>query len=439
MEDKNSIESPSVFQPISGDDTGITEISSMCPNPRCQEEGTTRLLLVEIPFFREVIVSSFSCPHCFCSNSEVQPAGIIQEKGCRHTLKVVKNKDLNRQVVTSESATVQIAEVDLEIPGNTRKGTLSTIEGIITRTVEGLQQEQPIRKALYPEDSEKIENFIEKLNTLLKNPSFTLVIDDPAGNSFVENVNAPSDDPNLKLEFYKRTLEQNKMLGLVADDATEVPDNTIQLPETTEELNLNEEVMHFPTNCSSCNAINKTKMKVVKIPYFKEVIIMATDCEKCGHKTNEVKTAGGFEPKGKRITLQVKCIEDLSRDILKSTTCGLQIPELDLETQSLACSGKFTTVEGMIQDLREMIVTSNPFGKGDSAKTGKIVNVAERLDNYAAGNENFTLILDDPGNCSFVQNIYHPEVDPRLTEEEYERTDEQNEDLGLKDMKVENY
>jgi zinc finger protein len=50
----------------------VDEIESMCIN--CEEnvctkssqltQGTTRLLLTKIPFFREVILMSFSCPHC---------------------------------------------------------------------------------------------------------------------------------------------------------------------------------------------------------------------------------------------------------------------------------------------------------------------------------------------------------------------------------------
>ena len=37
------------------------------------------------------------------------------------------------------------------------------------------------------------------------------------------------------------------------------------------------------------------------------------------------------------------------------------------------------------------------------------------------------------------QNVYAPEEDPELKVERYERTFEQNEDLGLNDMKTEGY
>jgi len=48
--------------------------------------------------------------------------------------------------VRSDSASVKIPELDFEIPASSQKGTLSTIEGIISRAIEGLQQEQPVRQ-----------------------------------------------------------------------------------------------------------------------------------------------------------------------------------------------------------------------------------------------------------------------------------------------------
>jgi zinc finger protein len=51
----------------------------------------------------------------------------------------------------------------------------------------------------------------------------------------------------------------------------------------------------------------------------------------------------------------------------------------------------------------------------------------------------FTVILDDPMANSFVQSLYAPDPDPQLHEESYERSFEQNEELGLNDIKTEDY
>jgi hypothetical protein len=58
-------------------------------------------------------------------------------------------------------------------------------------------------------------------------------------------------------------------------------------------------------------------MHVLDIPHFKEVIIMATNCQHCGYKSNEVKAGGAIAPLGKRIILNMTDKDDLSRDILK--------------------------------------------------------------------------------------------------------------------------
>jgi hypothetical protein len=51
----------------------------------------------------------------------------------------------------------------------------------------------------------------------------------------------------------------------------------------------------------------------------------------------------------------------------------------------------------------------------------------------------FTLILDDPLANSYLQNLYAPDPDPNMVIELYDRSWEQNEELGLNDMKVEGY
>ena len=55
---------------------------------------------------------------------------------------------------------------------------------------------------------------------------------------------------------------------------------------------------------------------------------MATVCDYCGHKTNEVKSGGGIEAKGKRISLKVTDVSDMSRDVLKVSTAASSFIEM---------------------------------------------------------------------------------------------------------------
>mgnify|MGYP002628597189 CR=1 FL=1 len=61
----------------------------------------------------------------------------------------------------------------------------------------------------------------------------------------------------------------------------------------------------FPTTCHCCFKEGFSRMCIVSIPFFKELIIMAFTCEHCGVKTSEVKTGGAIGDKGKKITLLV--------------------------------------------------------------------------------------------------------------------------------------
>ncbi|NXD92942.1 ZPR1 protein, partial [Chaetorhynchus papuensis] len=392
--------------------------------------GVTRLLLTRIPFFKEIIVSSFSCDSCSWSNTEIQSAGRIQEQGVRYTLAVTSRQDMNREVVKTDCASARIPELDFEIPAFSQKGVLTTIEGIIDRAVAGLEQDQPARRAVDKEVARKIDDFIGKLRQLKEvNSPFTFILDDPSGNSFVENPHAPQRDEALVVTHYRRSPQQSAMLGLEVD---------AKPPDTAEDLR--DEVLQFNTNCPECNAPASTNMKLVQIPHFKEVIIMATNCDSCGHRTNEVKSGGAIEPQGTRITLRITDPSDMTRDILKSETCSVEIPELEFELGMGALGGKFTTLEGLLKDIRDL-VEKNPFTLGDSStpsRTGKLQEFIGKLQDVK-GKTQAHFIMDDPAGNSYLQNVYAPEEDPELRVQHYERTFEQNEELGLNDMKTEGY
>ena len=94
---------------------------------------------------------------------------------------------------------------------------------------------------------------------------------------------------------------------------------------------------------------------------------MATNCDSCGHRTNEVKSGSGISEKGVKITLRITDPIDMSRDVLKSETCALSIPELDFEVGAGTLGGKFTTIEGLLVAMKEQLTERNPLICGDSS------------------------------------------------------------------------
>lgn len=148
--------------------------------------------------------------------------------------------------------------------------------------------------------------------------------------------------------------------------------------------------------------------------------------------------------KGRRITLSVDTKEDLSRDILKAESCAMSCPELSLSVEPGTLGGRFTTVEGILtqvrDDLRSSIFDTGDGGDSmDAATKDKWDGFFGQLSAAIRGEVKFTIILQDPLASSYVQSFAAPEPDSQMKVEDYERTEDEEEQLGLKDMKTEGY
>lgn len=449
------------------------EIESLCMN--CHENGITRLLLTKIPFFREIVIMSFSCSHCGLQNNEIQSAGEIQPKAAKYAFKVEKDEDLQRTVVKTDVCAFKIEDLDLEIPPG--KGRYTNVEGVLSSIRDDLQQHQDERMKQMPEVGAKVAEVIQGVTDMVEGRRypFMISVDDPSGNSFFEPRPGDAAGKWAKSE-YNRTPAQNAALGLgddVPQPSTGAPETEIRpeyraeglvgadsLPQERQANNVDAEdeivenqVYSFPASCPGCTRPCATNMKMVNIPYFKQVIVMSTVCDDCGYRSNEVKTGGAVPDKGSRITLDVKTREDLTRDVLKSESAALSCPELQLRVEPGTMGGRFTTVEGILENIKKDL-RAQVFGLddgdapvaddqvGDSMTTDSkrtwdqfFASVAEAIE----GKKPFTLVLEDPLAASYVQSFTAPEPDPQIKVEEYERTEEEKDDLGLNDMKVEGY
>jgi zinc finger protein len=425
-------------------------------------QGTTRLLLTKIPFFREVVIMSFDCPHCGFHNSEVQPAGEIQQQGHKFTFRIDSADDLNRQLVKSDTCIFRIEDIELEIPPG--RGQLTNVEGILSMVAQDLEQKQPERKEAVPELYEKIEHIIGTLRDMAsgKKLPFTIVVDDPAGNSWIEPSTHDARGKYARHD-YPRTAEQNAALGLSATNdetngvqmrpeyhATQMYPQMSEQPmvanvDAADDEIIENQVYTFPASCPGCTKPCATNMKMVNIPHFKQVVLMSTVCEHCGYRSNEVKTGGAVPEKGRRIIVSVEKPEDLSRDILKSESCALECPELDLQVEPGTLGGRFTTIEGLLTQVRDDLRASifdTADGGGDSMPTSdrdRWDTFFAKLNKAITGEIKFQVKLEDPLASSYVQSFSAPDPDDQMKVEDYERTDEEEEHLGLKDMKTEGY
>ncbi|KAK9817693.1 hypothetical protein WJX72_000744 [[Myrmecia] bisecta] len=473
-----STSGPVQFLELSADsqsDGQPMKLESLCMN--CWKNGETTMLMAKIPHFREVVLCSFECPHCGLRNNEVQFAGVYGEQGIKLELTVPRAdmKALSRQVVKSDAATVRIPELDLEIPAATQKGTITTVEGLLSNAADNLRLLQEERRAADPATAEALDAFLGKLDACISGEqAFTLVLDDPAGNSYVESGAAnPADDEQLKIVHYQRTREQQVAVGLQpegqegeAAEAGESPEISASDPHhgarpvgaaaakagvarthgaaaaaIMSKYSSPEEVIELPGRCFACDAETPTRMYQTNIPYFKDVIIMSNSCDKCGYRNSEVKAGGATSDKGREITLKVEQQEDLRRDVIKSETASVSVPELELELTTGTMGGLVTTVEGLLDSVAEALKRTQSFHLGDSAAQLDRSHWGaffQGMDDCMALRRNWTLVIKDPLANSFIApSTSDPELDPRLAAHDYERSAEEEAHFGIDHLKEE--
>ncbi|KAL8940670.1 MAG: hypothetical protein Q9216_002692 [Gyalolechia sp. 2 TL-2023] len=453
----------------------VETIESLCMS--CEENGETRLLLTKIPYFREIILMSFSCPYCGFSNTEVQSAGQIQERGTKYIVKVTGLDDMERQIIKSDTALFRLEDLDIEMPAG--HGQLTNIEGMLNVILRDLEAGQRQRKKEELELWKKIDAIVQSLLRMTLNQSFpfTVALDDPSGNSWIEPSSTDKDSKYQKVE-YPRTAEQNEALGLAeATNGQKTTDESPppstngptahvvpQIPSTTspsdDDTTTLEDVdilagqnYSLPTACPGCTHPAHLNLQLLKIPYFKEVVVSAVMCQHCNYRSSDVKTGGEVPAKGKRIFLDVREPEDLRRDILKSETCCVKIEEIGVEVSPGTMGGRFTTVEGLLTQIRDDLKSTvfdvgdkeegeeggGGGGGGDSMpedkqKAWKVF--FGKMEEAIRGELRYTILLEDPLANSYVQNFLAPDPDPKIREEEYARSEEVDEELGISDMRT---
>lgn len=146
------------------------------------------------------------------------------------------------------------------------------MEGVLYRVINGLEQNQILRRVQFPEQAQKIDEFIERLRGLMQlKEKFTLVrkiyiylylkkLNDPSGNCFIQNPNPLHVDPNCITSHYPRKLDQNKLLGL-ADDNDVEEEISSEDREWKSYEDCKQEIFKFKGSCQTCGVPVETLMK----------------------------------------------------------------------------------------------------------------------------------------------------------------------------------
>ncbi|CRH00775.1 zinc finger protein, putative [Plasmodium relictum] len=531
------------------------EVRSMCIN--CEKEGINKIVKVKIPYFKNVLIHSFECEFCNYKNNVIQDLNAIKDKGIRIIFKITKEEYLDRQLIKSEYGILKIPEIDFEIPKETQKGSINTIEGFIQTALNNLTVYLENIKNMYDEannvneesihggEKEKkdiknkerdekiaeneekscdkvnkneisngneacqqitVETYIKMIESTIDNLSkyviskefpFTVVIDDPSGLSSLEHYDEDIKNNIITIEHYERNKEQLHELGFYEEDFGKKNEDNKESYSNDNEIKLNKEknikkenfdfikkyinmdnkntsmnyktmsdddeeklIESFTSNCPCCNYLGSNNFCEIVIPGFKKCLILSYVCANCNFKTSEIKSSGEINPKGKKIILTVKNKSDLDRFVIKSETASIHIPVVDLTSDYGTLGGSLTTVEGLIMKIIESLEDKFKFLLGDSniynhnnenentintinnddSTSKKIKDLIANLYKLCKSEElfPFDLIIDDIASNSYISSD-QIDRDENLKEEEYERTFEQNDMLGLTSMNTEDY
>ena len=161
--------------------------------------------------------------------------------------------------------------------------------------------------------------------------------------------------------------------------------------------------------CPQCSEIGmKMLAMTAEIAYFGEHTQITLICDSCGWKHTDFIPSDG--EKAEFWSIMVNSEEKLSARIIRSSSCTIRIPELDLEVSpGSSSSGFVTNVEGVILRFEEAVETilrgtdsfeeSNSFNKAES--------ILKELRVIREGSRSVTLVLLDPKGRS---QILHEEA-----------------------------
>ncbi len=167
------------------------------PCPSCSNEIEYLYQTENIPYFSEILIISANCPTCGYRYVDTQL--LKSAEPSQYEFSISAAEDLSTRVVRSMSGTVKIPELGVQIdPGPACQGFVTNIEGVLDRIEDVVQS-----ALLWTEDEEK-KNAHVLLERITQARSgtfpFTLILDDPSGNSAIVSEKAKKKPLDISAE-----------------------------------------------------------------------------------------------------------------------------------------------------------------------------------------------------------------------------------------------
>lgn len=171
--------------------------------------------------------------------------------------------------------------------------------------------------------------------------------------------------------------------------------------------------------CPQCAVEKSLTMLTIssEIPYFGEHTQITVLCDTCGWKHTDFIPSDGEKPGFSSLVIDSE--KKNSARVVRSSSCTIRIPELDLEVSpGGSSSGYVTNIEGVIKRFENAIETIIR-GSDEDQESEIARQILERLRMVKEGEENVRLELLDPRGRS--QIIHHDAESRELNNEELEQ------------------
>lgn len=171
--------------------------------------------------------------------------------------------------------------------------------------------------------------------------------------------------------------------------------------------------------CPQCAVEESLTMLTIssEIPYFGEHTQITVLCDTCGWKHTDFIPSDGEKPGFSSLVIDSE--KKNAARVVRSSSCTIRIPELDLEVSpGGSSSGYVTNIEGVIKRFENAIETIIR-GSDEDQESEIARQILERLRMVKEGEENVRLELLDPRGRS--QIIHHDAESRELNNEELEQ------------------
>lgn len=148
-----------------------------------------------------------------------------------------------------------------------------------------------------------------------------------------------------------------------------------------------------PGRCEQCGDESDTYIAGSLQEGFQDVRLRVHQCAHCGFRQSVVDESGAPGPTGRAVTLEVASQADLARDIVKSTTATVSIPDIGLQAD--VEGSRFCSVKSMLEEIYATL-------SAPSGLTPERLDMLDELQQYIDGDAPFSIVLDDPMGRSLV-------------------------------------